>query len=254
MGMRRSLPKAFGLMRGPGGFCRRLYSERSTSRVIRSTSDGSNPCSTSSPRVSVALDVGLEQRVQHLVRRQRLVVALSGAQLGGRGLGQDGLRDHVGAGPLVAQAAQVVHEELGHVLDDGEAARGVAVEGGVADGQLALVAGGEHEPAPELVRERHQERAADAGLQVLLGEVLGQSLEARPQHLDEGEEGRFDGDRAQLDAGGVAEGVGVGLRALGRVAARHRHGVDVLGSDGVGGDERHQATSRCRRRGRTRRR
>ncbi len=70
----------------------------------------------------------------------------------------------------VAPLAQPVHERLGDVLDDREAAREVAVEGGVPDRHLRLVAGGQHQP-PKLVGERHQQVAADARLQVLLGEV-----------------------------------------------------------------------------------
>ena len=54
------------------------------------------------------------------------------------------------------------------VLEEREAAGHVAVERRVADGELALVPRREREPA-ELVRERHHEKAADAGLDVLLG-------------------------------------------------------------------------------------
>src|SRR5207248_11013986 len=75
------------------------------------------------------------------------------------------------AGGRVAPAAEPVHHRLGDVLDDGEPAREVAVERGVADRHLRLVAGGEHQPA-ELVGQRHQEVAPDARLDVLRGEVL----------------------------------------------------------------------------------
>ena len=72
---------------------------------------------------------------------------------------------------LVPPPAQLVHERLRHVLDRREAARHVAVQRGIADRQFALVAGGEHERA-EFVRHGHQEIAADAGLEVLLGDVV----------------------------------------------------------------------------------
>ena len=79
-----------------------------------------------------------------------------------------------------------VDQRLGHVLDHREAAGAVAVERRVADRHLGLVAGRQHEPA-ELVRQRHQQVAADAGLEVLLGEVglaacerLGEQLVVGP--------------------------------------------------------------------------
>src|SRR5438067_767911 len=63
-----------------------------------------------------------------------------------------------------------VDEHLRDVFDDGECARHVgAVQRGVTRGHLALVAGGENEPA-ELVAESHENGAADAGLEVLAGE------------------------------------------------------------------------------------
>jgi anti-sigma regulatory factor (Ser/Thr protein kinase) len=43
MGRRRSRPKFFGVIFGPGGYCRRLYSAASTSRITRSTNAGSWP-------------------------------------------------------------------------------------------------------------------------------------------------------------------------------------------------------------------
>jgi hypothetical protein len=48
MGSRRSRPKFFWVIFGPGGYCRRLYSAASTIRTTRSTSAGSWPAATSS--------------------------------------------------------------------------------------------------------------------------------------------------------------------------------------------------------------
>src|SRR5712691_10666081 len=48
MGRRRSRPKFFWLIFGPGGYCRRLYSAASTSRTTRSTRSGSCPAAISS--------------------------------------------------------------------------------------------------------------------------------------------------------------------------------------------------------------
>ncbi len=58
------------------------------------------------------------------------------------------------------------------------------------------------------------------------------------EHLEEGGEGRLDGDGAEVDAEVVGELFGVGARAVARVPRRHRHAVHVLGAERVGGDAR----------------
>src|SRR5215471_16379899 len=88
---------------------------------------------------------------------------------------------------------EVVYQHFRDVLDDGEPPRHVAVEGRVAHAILALVAGRQHEPA-ELVGERHQEVAADAGLQVLLGDIFLHALERLAQGALVGVEQRRDRD------------------------------------------------------------
>ena len=72
---------------------------------------------------------------------------------------------------LVAPARQRVDLHLVEVLDRVEAAIHVAIERGVADRHLALVAGGDHHRT-ELVRDRHQDRATRAALQVFLGDAF----------------------------------------------------------------------------------
>ena len=132
-------------------------------------------------------------------------------------------------------AREPVDERLGHVLDHREAARGVAVQGRVADRELRLVAGREHEPA-ELVRQRHEQVAADAGLEVLLGDVRIAAVEAARQGLLVGLHRRADLQVAGLEAEVGRQGARVGL-GLGRGMRRghHRH-VHALGSQRVGGD------------------
>ena len=85
---------------------------------------------------------------------------------------------------------------LAAVLDRREAAGHVAVERRVAHRHLALVAGGQQHAAG-LVRDRHQQHAAAARLDVLLGgiglaagELILQRLERRLEHV-------LDRDRAQ---------------------------------------------------------
>ena len=70
----------------------------------------------------------------------------------------------------VAPFAQLVDEQFGHVADDRVRAGGVAVQRRVTDGGLGLVAGGQHQPA-EPVRQRHEQHATNAALEVLIGEI-----------------------------------------------------------------------------------
>ena len=139
------------------------------------------------------------------------------------------------AGPLV----QVQHEPedvgLVHVLDQREPAREIAVERGVADRELRLVARREHEPAVR-VRERHQHRAADPRL-----EVLGcQPLEAAERGMERGDD-LLDRDLAEVAAEVLRQPPRVGARSLGGVAGGHRDAVHVLRPERVDserGDER----------------
>ena len=64
----------------------------------------------------VVLDVGLDQRVELRVRRQRLVVALLVAQLGRRRALDDRGGDQLLAGPLVDVAGEREDERLGTSL------------------------------------------------------------------------------------------------------------------------------------------
>src|SRR5262245_55220428 len=124
----------------------------------------------------VALHVALEDRVQILIGRQRVLVLLARAQFGRGRPGEDRPRDDLPPRPRIGLLGELVHEGLRAVLDAGEAARHVAVERGVAYCDLALVPRVEDEPA-ELIGQRHQVVAADAGLEVLLRHVFLQTLE-----------------------------------------------------------------------------
>ena len=169
MGRRRSRPNALGVTRTPGGVWRRLYSATSTRRVMRRTTASSQPAALISAAVRSSSTYAF--RMGRAPRR----AAGSGRRAGRgaarpRGLREHRLGDDLPAGTVVDQAAQPVDGGLVHVLDDGEAAGRVAVERGVPDRHLALVPGGQHQPA-ELVRQRHQQHPPDAALQVLLGQV-----------------------------------------------------------------------------------
>ena len=133
---------------GPGADWRRLYSARSTMR----RPPGRPSPGRSRPRPArrgpgPRRRSRLEDRVEHRRRRQRVAVELARAQLGADGglvIEFSGIGG-VSPAPLglgVAPRGQPPHQRLRHVLERVEAADRVAVERGVADRQLALVAGG----------------------------------------------------------------------------------------------------------------
>ena len=141
--------------------------------------------------------MSLEDRIQHLIGWQRSAILLSGPQLR-RGLPLDHARgDH----PLerIAVARQAIHEQLAAVLDRRKTAGHVAIERGIADRHLALVAGREQH-APCLVRQGHEQQHAAARLDVLLGGVRRPAgkfvLERRQRRLEHS----FDREHAVLHA------------------------------------------------------
>ena len=114
------------------------------------------------------------------------------------------------------------HVRLVDVLQQREPAGEVAVERRVADRELRLVAGRDHEPA-ELVRERHQQRPADPRLQVLLGQVGLAPRERRRQRGAERLDDRLDRDLAEVDPERLGQ-----PRASPRVASdEYRDGIET---------------------------
>ena len=168
----------------PGAACRRLYSLPSIRRTTSATT-----CGIEAARHDASSASRLFRRrrstiaIEHVVRRQRVLVGLVGPQLGARRLGERRRRESRPA-CRVDVARQSIDQRLRHVADHGQPAAHVAVQRAVADRELALVAGGEQQ-APGLVRQRHQRRAADARLQVLLGGIrrspIGRAARRSPQ-------------------------------------------------------------------------
>ena len=149
----------------------------------------------------------------------------------------------------VGVAGEGVDAGLEDVADDGEGADHVAVEGAVAGGHLGLVAGGEDERA-ELVGEGHEERAADAGLEVLFGQAEGSAGEEGLEGALVGGEDVVDGDEFEADAEVGGEGAGVVDGAGGGELAGHADAEDVFRRRGLRRRWRRRGRSRCRRRGR----
>ena len=116
----------------PGGAWRRLYSARSTMRDHALDVLGGKGAGAPARRRPVVLDVALEDGVEHLVGRERLVVALVVTKLGRRRALQHRRGHQLAPRLTVAPAHEIVDQALVHVLQDREAAGHVAVERGVA--------------------------------------------------------------------------------------------------------------------------
>src|SRR5512139_657891 len=116
---------------------------------------------------AILLHVQLEDRVEDFVFRQGVGIFLARRKFRRRRLREHPFRDHVPAAAFVEPPRHAEHHRLENVLDDREPAGHVPVEGGVPYAHLALVPRGEDDLA-ELVRQRHQDRATDPRLQVLL--------------------------------------------------------------------------------------
>ena len=161
-------------------------------------------------------------------------------------------RDQLAAGALVQVPGEPEHVRLVDVLEQREAAGHVAVERRVADRELGLVPGRDDEPA-ELVRERHQQHAADARLEVLLGEV---GLAARERGRERWPRTRrrsapIGSSRKSVPRLSASRRASV-ARALGREARRHRDAVHPLAARAPRRRARPSAPSRSRPRRRSR--
>ena len=191
----------------------------------------------------VVLHVALQDRVQHLIRGQAVLVGLVGAQLRAGRTRDDALRDRVLASAvgvvLVAPARQLEDCGLEQVLDDRKSAGHVAIERAVTGGHLTLVAGGQHDRA-ELVGQRHEKHTAYAGLDVFFGGVFGPALELSSQRSLEGLKLRRDRYLVvtHLHTGSHVAGVYPGN--IGRVGGRHHHGADIVRAQRIDGDGQHQ--------------
>ena len=202
------------------------------------------PARDNRARVHFLLHKAFENIVQHLVRGERILILLVFPQLRRRRFDENILRDHLAIRPLrtfrlpgVAQGRDAEHLHLVEILDRVVAAIHIAIECGIADGHLALVAGCHHH-RPELVRDRHQDRPARAGLDVLLGHVTAEPrknrLEARfqPFHC------RGDRQHVIAHAERFCAGLRVGEAVFRGIAVGQHDRVDPLRAERVGGNGR----------------
>ena len=242
IGSRRSLPNAFGDTRTPGGAWRRLYSLRSTIRATRRTVSASWPSATSSADRLVVLDVALDDRVEHVVGGQRVGVELVGPQLGARRL-VDAPRSGIELAPgaLVAVAAQRVHERLGHVLDARRSRRPCRRRAWSSPTAISLLLPVVSTSQPNLFESVMRIVAADARLEVLLGDAgLGPRTARRASRGTRRAPARSGPSACGCRGSSASASASVTLPSL-----EKRDGIstpdDVLGTERVGrdrGDER----------------
>ena len=213
--------------------------------------DPARPSPRRSPRATIAalgssLDEPFRIASSASYGGSDILVGLVRPQLRGRRLRDDVLRDHapvrperaVGL-PLIAQPRQPIDLRLVEVLTPDVAAAHVAVERGVADRHLRLVAG-RHQHRAELVGDRHQEGAAHARLHVLFGDVARPAGEQRRERLFEAHAppSRSAPCRAACrSAWRPRPASSAGLRGEAR---RQHHAAHAFGSERIDGDRRRQ--------------
>ncbi len=164
------MPKALAVTFSVGGACWRLYSAAFTMRTVRRTrirvkvqeSDGNFI------RTPILFNIGLEDGIEHIVRRQGILIRLVGPKLRRGSLVEAGLRNAFFFAVNVARDG--VDSGLGNVGDDGKSPRHVPVKGAIADRQLGFIARGQQERS-ELVGERHQNVAANPRLDVFFRHI-----------------------------------------------------------------------------------
>ena len=147
--------------------------------------------------------------------------------------------DEAGSGDAlvlaVRVARQVVNHHFGHIADDGEPARHVAVKRAVADRELGFVAGAQDERA-QFVGQRHEDVAADARLDVFLRHVAGHFSERGIERGQVAFENGINGDDAQINLDVVREPLRVPDAAGRRIGAGHADAHDVFRAERIGGD------------------
>ena len=103
---------------------------------------------------------------------------------------------------------KAIDQGLRNVGDDRQATRHVAIERAIADADLGLVAGAQHQGA-ELIGKGHEHGAANARLQILFGHVFFVPGEGRLQRLPVGFEdiGNAQQLEANAEIGGQLAGI-----------------------------------------------
>ena len=191
----------------------------------------------------IVLHVARQNRIQHRVLRQAVLIGLIRSQLGAGGARDDALGDRraaVGIGIIgIAPACQRKHRRLGQVLDHRKTTCHVAIQRAIAGRHLRLVAGRQHDSA-KFIRQGHQQGAPDTSLYVLFGRVLGQPLELAGQRQFEGFKLRHDRNLVVAHTESLRHLTRIDPTDIRRVGRRHHDRANPIFSQRVDGKRQHQ--------------
>src|SRR5262249_50133114 len=137
----------------------------------------------------------------------------------------------------VDPASQFVNDRLRHVADDSQPACHVAVKGAVTDSEFTLISGRQNQ-VTELVRERHQDHCAQAGLSVFLRLICGEGFENFLELSLENLKRVGDRNLEEFDPEVTYERTRVLNAASRRVRAWHGDAGDILSAQRISGDDR----------------
>ena len=196
----------------------------------------------------LALDKTLEDCIEHVISRQRILIGLVVAQLGRRRpIDHDRWNDParlldafaLAIGLRIAPARERKNLGLVDILERRITTAHVAVNRRVSDGHLALVTR-RQQHATELVRQRHQHHAPTARLQVFFGGIKRTLGKHRRQSLQKCLEARLDRQHLIIHTERMRLRSGLVQTQLRGIARRQHHRGDTLGTDRIDGDRHGQ--------------
>src|SRR5579883_232921 len=188
---------------------------------------------------AILLNVGTQDGIEHLIRRQAVGVLLVGAQLSGGWLVNDRLWDDRFGADRVAIDAEFIDNGLEDILDHCEAASHVAIERTVAHGHLGFVTCGQDKWAKP-VRNGHNDIATNARLEVFRGQAGIFLADGRNHCPQRSTEDLFNWNGQALDAQVLGQFPRVCFATFGRIARGHGDAEHILRAQRVNGYGRDQ--------------
>jgi hypothetical protein len=178
-------------------------------------------------RGEVLFDVKFKDGIKDIVGRERVLIGLVRTKFSAWGFVDGVPGDDFGV--AIDPTRDLIDACFREIRNGSEAAAHVAVDGAVSDREFAFVSGGEQEVV-FLIGEGHEKEAADAGLHILLGEILGFIAEDREHGGFHGIKHPADRDFLAADAEIFSESKRVIHTASGGKRARHGEAMDIFRS------------------------